>query len=665
MSTCKLSIIIPCFNCQDTLEEAVASVYRQDLTEPFEIVLVDDGSTDGTKALMADLAGRYDHLRYFHHEKNMGGGATRNTAVAKATGEVISCLDSDDYLGDGTLGRMLQLLREKNCDGVGVATSIKFNGRNAEDISYIDHFAYVGEKIPFGNLFRKEGQPYCSLYSVFMFTKKAFTMAGGYPTEHGFDTQGFAWRFLANGLSAYTCPNTTYFHRVNFHQSYYLREYAAGKANDNWRKILLEFFYLFNEETRQWILHYSPRALDDMFEQLSQRADNLVPGHERYLAPDGRAQKKKEVETAPSETPETDLLWLSNEYRLEQEYVSAERYLNLAIQNGLDKRLRTVAILQKIYRAAGSGADESQLKRLTANWERPGTADRLVILGKRITKRLKKELRRLPYLRERLIGIRAFYFRLKKLLTEKRERVDYYRQIAEIKNKKKIVVDLQFGGIGDCLAFSTLPRLLKEQFGVDFYLSKSSFSTVRQADTLKLCFELNPYFKGFSDEADTFSVRNFEVEKSLGTFLLDRPGENVIERSERQFGLVNGRGRPEIYYQPQHLADYAETILIDPNTISGKKFGWAFPADAFEREAKKYASQGDKLRYVDPAAQSLFAFVDMIYSCKRYVGTFSGGASIAAAFDREFSVIFPNNGVNGSNYQFMYRRSAGDYILPN
>jgi len=251
MPTQKLSIIIPCYNCQETLGQAVASIYDQGLTD-FEVVMVDDGSTDGTRSEMEQLTQKYPGIKIFFHDKNRGGGATRNTAVSKTTGDIIFCLDSDDILPANTLPKMVNFLTEKNCDGITIHRSIKFIGNNINDIQYIDVAPRLGEKIEITSLLSKD-QVFIPLYVNFMYTRKAFDQAGGYPTRHGFDTQGFAWRFVCAGLNAYPCPEAEYLHRVKYNESYYLREYNDGKMNYNWRDILLEHYYVFNDRTLNFI----------------------------------------------------------------------------------------------------------------------------------------------------------------------------------------------------------------------------------------------------------------------------------------------------------------------------------------------------------------------------------------------------------------------------
>ena len=247
----KLSIIIPCYNCAGTLEDAVDSIYRQECPVPFDVTMVDDGSSDDTYAVMQKLAAQYPNIRLARHETNRGGGAARNTAVSLSDGEIIFCLDSDDMLGPDFLKNIVHFWLEKRCDGVGIGKSIRFRGRNIRDVAYIVDFDRPGEAVRFESLL---DDSMCSLYSTFLITRAAFARSGGYPTRHGFDTQGLAFRFLCNGLVAYTCPNAVYHHRVEYHESYYLREANAGRINANWLQIFDEYLYIFREEIKAEIL---------------------------------------------------------------------------------------------------------------------------------------------------------------------------------------------------------------------------------------------------------------------------------------------------------------------------------------------------------------------------------------------------------------------------
>jgi len=277
----KLSIIVPCYNCADTLEEAVDSIYVQKVSMPFDVTMVDDGSTDATYAVMQKLSARYENIRLVRHERNQGGGATRNTAVEHSDGEIIFCLDSDDVFGPGCIERMTQYWLEKRCDGVGICRSIKFNNRDVNSISYINNFNHLGERVPFESFINDVEN--CSLNSVFLITRDALSRCGGYPTDHGFDTQGLAFRFLANGLSAYVCPGTVYYHRVNYNESYYLREAKAGRINRNWSLIFDEFLYLFSDTVKHQLLKNDLSESNPIFEVVRNRDDIYAQNYQELV----------------------------------------------------------------------------------------------------------------------------------------------------------------------------------------------------------------------------------------------------------------------------------------------------------------------------------------------------------------------------------------------
>ncbi len=88
----RLSVVIPVYNEKSTLEELVRRV--QAVGIPKEILLVDDGSTDGTRELLAEMEGQPD-VHVFYHEQNQGKGAALRTGFSHAKGDVVIVQDAD------------------------------------------------------------------------------------------------------------------------------------------------------------------------------------------------------------------------------------------------------------------------------------------------------------------------------------------------------------------------------------------------------------------------------------------------------------------------------------------------------------------------------------------------------------------------------------------
>lgn len=101
----RISVIIPCFNAERYLQTCLESVLNQSVTD-IEVIVVDDGSTDGTYELACRMQARDARICVIH-QKNAGVSAARNRALDIAHGEWITFVDSDDILADGALEAML------------------------------------------------------------------------------------------------------------------------------------------------------------------------------------------------------------------------------------------------------------------------------------------------------------------------------------------------------------------------------------------------------------------------------------------------------------------------------------------------------------------------------------------------------------------------------
>jgi Glycosyl transferase family 2 len=89
-----ISILMPCYNCEKTLERAVKSVLSQ--ADCYELIMVNDASTDGTWALMQQIATTDSRIQIHSLSSNSGAGTARNIAAQYSTGDILGFLDADD-----------------------------------------------------------------------------------------------------------------------------------------------------------------------------------------------------------------------------------------------------------------------------------------------------------------------------------------------------------------------------------------------------------------------------------------------------------------------------------------------------------------------------------------------------------------------------------------
>jgi glycosyltransferase involved in cell wall biosynthesis len=103
-----VSVIIPTYNCDRYIVQAVESVLEQKDCS-YEIIVIDDGSTDSTEAVLSTYG---DRLRYVK-QKNQGVAAARNHGIATAKASLIAFLDADDYFVPGKLARQAEILIQR------------------------------------------------------------------------------------------------------------------------------------------------------------------------------------------------------------------------------------------------------------------------------------------------------------------------------------------------------------------------------------------------------------------------------------------------------------------------------------------------------------------------------------------------------------------------
>lgn len=135
-SSMEFSLILPAYNTSAYLADCVLSCENQDLDHSqYEIIIVNDGSTDSTIDVAQKLSERYTNIRIISQD-NQGLSMARNNGAAIAHGRYIWFIDSDDKISQNCLNGILKILHENDLDMFGVAPSIPFKSQFPDDINY-------------------------------------------------------------------------------------------------------------------------------------------------------------------------------------------------------------------------------------------------------------------------------------------------------------------------------------------------------------------------------------------------------------------------------------------------------------------------------------------------------------------------------------------------
>ena len=202
----------------------------------------------------------------------------------------------------------------------------------------------------------------------------------------------------------------------------------------------------------------------------------------------------------------------------------------------------------------------------------------------------------------------------------------------------KVYFGQPWGGLGDNLQFTTLPRLFSEK-GVDFFVSQHN--TYRNPEIYEFCWANNPYVKGIvSNVANIGHVHLiFKKEELIILYLLQR------------YVWIFGSGRyPEIYYDAKVLDEYKDKTIVDlsAHTLLKNNVGEFYNADylfflvgqlvpedalfvSFKNVNSLSLSGGFPFESNELVVENIFEYANIINSAKRYFCLYSGGNSMAAA----------------------------------
>ncbi len=130
----KLSVVIPVYRVEAFLEKCVGSVLLQDGID-LEVILVDDCSPDGCGALCDRLAEGDSRIKVVHRSVNGGLSAARNSGIAIASGDLITFVDSDDWIAPNTYAPNIELMEQWDADCIEFPIAVHHGSPTAEDFT--------------------------------------------------------------------------------------------------------------------------------------------------------------------------------------------------------------------------------------------------------------------------------------------------------------------------------------------------------------------------------------------------------------------------------------------------------------------------------------------------------------------------------------------------
>lgn len=262
-----LSFVVPVYNVVKYLEATLDSIFNQKTKYDYEVICVDDGSTDGSTEILKQYAEKYSNLKFIS-QKNCGVGAARNLGLSHVEGEYVAFIDSDDLLADNYVETVMYNFKRTYADIVTYAArKIKADGTRFTDQ---------------GDIFGAPNKIYASGIEQF----KAMNRYGYYMVA--------VWKYVTKTahLREYkiTFPNTQlseddYFSFFNYQLA--KRTVSIKDVLYNYRihdKSLIRTFAQADKSTDKRAEHY--KAFELLLKQITAEKIKITPSITRYLMND-------------------------------------------------------------------------------------------------------------------------------------------------------------------------------------------------------------------------------------------------------------------------------------------------------------------------------------------------------------------------------------------
>lgn len=230
-----LSLIIPLYNSSSTIIATLESLLELTYSLSGGLIFVDDASQDNTKTLVKNFIKKKKiKAKFYQLKKNSGAGFAKDYGIKKSSSKYIMVCDSDNIFECESIKKLYYfLLKNKSYSAAHFNKNYTFVNHNSNIVDTYDwgrYLKYFPSYLDLNQAVRK-----CALLDNIMMTKSSYLTSGGYPKNHGFDTQGLSINYLLANHKLAIIKDTFYYHRTyKKNISYYQREKELGRLGINW-----------------------------------------------------------------------------------------------------------------------------------------------------------------------------------------------------------------------------------------------------------------------------------------------------------------------------------------------------------------------------------------------------------------------------------------------
>lgn len=213
----KVSFVLPCYNVERYIADCLNSIYGQDMSEDeFEVVCVNDCSTDGTRDIIVGFAETHSNLTLIDHERNMTVGGARNTGMNTARGEYVWFVDPDDLLQPNSLCAAYRIAKDRDVDVLSFNYRLVFSDMRpfGNRMTFSDSMVMDGQRFVL-KYFPGRFSEFCIVWRTLL--RVSFLKENGltFPKMRKAEDVSFLWKVMLRAKSVSSVDNIFYIYRGN------------------------------------------------------------------------------------------------------------------------------------------------------------------------------------------------------------------------------------------------------------------------------------------------------------------------------------------------------------------------------------------------------------------------------------------------------------------